>query len=186
MSYLKKKYQQHRQRELAGFVVLQNVNSKDNAIKYMYSKILNMAKSTPPNPFSGMRIADTTFLKDVEGRSPCTVCGKSRKYFCYHCYVPVAELQGRLPSVKLPVSIDIIEHKNEIEGEKKNDLAIQRIDSVEDRTQRNRFKNRWIGPKRSILQKSDRFCPLLIMITTRSEPTGDHFFLKTNIRNNSS
>ncbi|XP_055526275.1 tRNA-uridine aminocarboxypropyltransferase 1 isoform X1 [Wyeomyia smithii] len=116
MSYLKKKYQQHRQRELAGFVVLQNVNSKDNAIKYMYSKILNMAKSTPPNPFSGMRIADTTFLKDVEGRSPCTVCGKSRKYFCYHCYVPVAELQGRLPSVKLPVSIDIIEHKNEIEG----------------------------------------------------------------------
>ncbi|XP_055526277.1 tRNA-uridine aminocarboxypropyltransferase 1 isoform X2 [Wyeomyia smithii] len=116
MSYLKKKYQQHRQRELAGFVVLQNVNSKDNAIKYMYSKILNMAKSTPPNPFSGMRIADTTFLKDVEGRSPCTVCGKSRKYFCYHCYVPVAELQGRLPSVKLPVSIDIIEHKNEIEA----------------------------------------------------------------------
>ncbi|XP_053693501.1 tRNA-uridine aminocarboxypropyltransferase 1 [Sabethes cyaneus] len=76
-----------------------------------------MAELTlPVNPFAGMRIDDTAFLKDVEGRSPCTVCGKSRKFFCYHCYVPVEKLEGRLPSVKLPLAIDIIKHKNEIEG----------------------------------------------------------------------
>ncbi|XP_065072951.1 tRNA-uridine aminocarboxypropyltransferase 1 [Ochlerotatus camptorhynchus] len=70
----------------------------------------------PENPFAGMHIDDTTFLKDVEGRSSCTGCGKSRKFFCYHCYVPVAELQGKLSFVKLPIKIDIIKHKNEIDG----------------------------------------------------------------------
>ncbi|XP_058451813.1 tRNA-uridine aminocarboxypropyltransferase 1 [Malaya genurostris] len=70
----------------------------------------------PENPFLGMRISETGFLKDVEGRSACTVCGKSRKFFCYHCYVPVAALKHRLPFVKLPIQIDIIKHKNEIEG----------------------------------------------------------------------
>nr|XP_019532451.2 DTW domain-containing protein 1-like [Aedes albopictus] len=70
----------------------------------------------PENPFSGMHIDDTAFLKQVEGRSPCTVCGKSRKFFCYHCYVPVAELEDKLRFVKLPIKVDIIKHKNEIEG----------------------------------------------------------------------
>ena len=55
----------------------------------------------PENPFSGMHIDDTAFLKQVEGRSPCTVCGKSRKFFCYHCYVPVAELEDKLRFVKV-------------------------------------------------------------------------------------
>ncbi|XP_001649526.2 DTW domain-containing protein 1 [Aedes aegypti] len=70
----------------------------------------------PENPFSGMHIDDTAFLKDVEGRSSCTVCGKSRKFFCYHCYVPVAELRDKLRFVQLPIKIDIIKHRNEIEG----------------------------------------------------------------------
>ncbi|XP_055597002.1 tRNA-uridine aminocarboxypropyltransferase 1 [Uranotaenia lowii] len=70
----------------------------------------------PENPFAGMCIDDTTFLQDVEGRSSCTRCGKSRKFFCYHCYVPVAELEQKLPFVKLPIKIDVIKHKNEIDG----------------------------------------------------------------------
>ncbi|XP_055642003.1 tRNA-uridine aminocarboxypropyltransferase 1 [Toxorhynchites rutilus septentrionalis] len=72
----------------------------------------------PPvqNPFAGMKILDAEFLKDVPGRSACTVCGKSRKFFCYHCYVPVADLQDKIPFVQLPIQIDIIKHKNEIEG----------------------------------------------------------------------
>lgn len=72
--------------------------------------------ASPENPFSGMHIADTKFLKEVQGRSSCTVCGKSRKFFCYHCYVPVAALQDKLSYVRLPIKIDIIKHKNEIEG----------------------------------------------------------------------
>lgn len=68
------------------------------------------------NPFIGMHILDTAFLQDVQGRSPCVRCSKSRKFFCYHCYLPVAELAGKVPFVKLPIKIDIIKHKNEIEG----------------------------------------------------------------------
>ncbi|XP_039445894.1 tRNA-uridine aminocarboxypropyltransferase 1 [Culex pipiens pallens] len=72
----------------------------------------------PENPFTGMHINDTAFLQDVQGRSPCVRCNKSRKFFCYGsgCYVPVAELTGRVPFVKLPIQIDIIKHRSEIEG----------------------------------------------------------------------
>ncbi|GLV41414.1 uncharacterized protein CBL_06644 [Carabus blaptoides fortunei] len=68
------------------------------------------------NPFEDMRISDTSILNRLDGRSPCPQCGKSRKYFCYTCYVPIAELAGHLPKLKLPIKIDIIKHKNEIDG----------------------------------------------------------------------
>lgn len=57
----------------------------------------------PENPFTGMQINETAFLQDVQGRSPCVRCNKSRKFFCYGsgCYVPVAELTGRVPFVKV-------------------------------------------------------------------------------------
>ncbi|XP_058129850.1 tRNA-uridine aminocarboxypropyltransferase 1 [Anopheles ziemanni] len=69
-----------------------------------------------PDPFEGMSIAPTNFLMDVEGRSACPVCGKSRKFFCYTCYVPVAEIQSSVPRIQLPVKVDVIKHKNEIDG----------------------------------------------------------------------
>nr|XP_023014124.1 DTW domain-containing protein 1 [Leptinotarsa decemlineata] len=67
-------------------------------------------------PFQGMNIADNSILNMLEGRQPCPKCGKSRKFYCYSCYVPIAELEGKLPFVKLPIKIDIIKHKNEIDG----------------------------------------------------------------------
>ncbi|KAB0797519.1 hypothetical protein PPYR_08512 [Photinus pyralis] len=67
-------------------------------------------------PFEGMLINDDAFLNQLEGRYPCPKCSKSRKYFCYTCYVPVSELDGKLPFVKLPLKIDIIKHRNEIDG----------------------------------------------------------------------
>ncbi|XP_313569.6 tRNA-uridine aminocarboxypropyltransferase 1 [Anopheles gambiae] len=79
-----------------------------------------MASTEPsnqrPDPFQGMHIADTDFLMSVEGRSSCTVCGKSRKFFCYTCYVPVPEIAARVPRISLPVKIDVIKHRNEIDG----------------------------------------------------------------------
>uniref|UniRef100_A0A182JPD7 tRNA-uridine aminocarboxypropyltransferase 1 n=1 Tax=Anopheles christyi TaxID=43041 RepID=A0A182JPD7_9DIPT len=69
-----------------------------------------------PDPFEGMHIADTDFLMDVEGRSSCPACGKSRKFFCYTCYVPLAEIASRVPRISLPVKIDVIKHRNEIDG----------------------------------------------------------------------
>ncbi len=44
------------------------------------------------HPFAGLRIADTEALNRQPGREPCPVCSRSRKFFCYTCYVPVASL----------------------------------------------------------------------------------------------
>ncbi|XP_052865659.1 tRNA-uridine aminocarboxypropyltransferase 1 [Anopheles cruzii] len=68
------------------------------------------------DPFEGMEIADTDFLMDVKGRSSCPVCQRSRKFFCYTCYVPVAGIVNRVPRIALPLKVDIIKHKNEIDG----------------------------------------------------------------------
>lgn len=68
------------------------------------------------NPFEFMKIDDNQFLNDVDGRSACSKCSKSRKFFCYTCYVPVEELKNQLPKVQLPIQIDIIKHKREIDG----------------------------------------------------------------------
>lgn len=68
------------------------------------------------NPFDGMKIADTSILDDLKGRHPCPKCNKSRKFFCYTCYVPIEPLQPKLPRIKLPIKIDIIKHRQEIDG----------------------------------------------------------------------
>ncbi|CAL8080777.1 unnamed protein product [Orchesella dallaii] len=66
--------------------------------------------------FKDYKIADNSFLDELEGRSPCPECCKSRKFFCYTCYVPMPPLVGKLPDVKLPIKIDIIKHPLEIDG----------------------------------------------------------------------
>lgn len=74
------------------------------------------AKIEHRNPFEFMKIDDNQLLNDIDGRSACPKCSKSRKFFCYTCYVPVEELKNQLPKVRLPVQIDIIKHKREIDG----------------------------------------------------------------------
>ncbi|XP_032663098.1 DTW domain-containing protein 1 [Odontomachus brunneus] len=66
-------------------------------------------------PFRNLIISDTTILDKVEGRMPCERCFASRKYFCYHCYLPVID-QTYFPRVKLPIKIDIVKHRREIAG----------------------------------------------------------------------
>lgn len=68
------------------------------------------------NPFESVKIDDNTFLNEIDGRSSCRECGKSRKLFCYTCYLPVEEIESRLPLVQLPVQIDIIKHQKEVDG----------------------------------------------------------------------
>ncbi|XP_023178022.1 DTW domain-containing protein 1 [Drosophila hydei] len=75
------------------------------------------AKGKPRKyPFVNMRIADNSVLDTIEGRHNCRHCNRSRKFFCYNCYVPVGELANLLPMVQLPLQIDIIKHKKEIDG----------------------------------------------------------------------
>ncbi|XP_044267163.1 tRNA-uridine aminocarboxypropyltransferase 1 [Tribolium madens] len=68
------------------------------------------------NPFEGFKIDDNSVLGRISGRHACPKCNKSRKFFCYSCYVPIAELEGVLPVVQLPIKIDIIKHRHEIDG----------------------------------------------------------------------
>ncbi|KAM5170693.1 tRNA-uridine aminocarboxypropyltransferase 1 [Mantella aurantiaca] len=74
--------------------------------------------------------SENDFLKDLQvssqevleiaqkkGRSKCPKCNGSRMFYCYTCYVPVESVPiGEIPSVKLPVKIDIIKHPNETDG----------------------------------------------------------------------
>ena len=51
--------------------------------------------------FSDLKIDDVMILDSAETRSPCPKCGRSRKYFCYTCFVAVGALQDKIPSVKV-------------------------------------------------------------------------------------
>ncbi|KAM7362175.1 tRNA-uridine aminocarboxypropyltransferase 1 [Cochliomyia hominivorax] len=67
-------------------------------------------------PFKNMHLADHTVLDTIEGRFDCSKCNRSRKFFCYNCYVPVGNLGDVIPKVRIPIKIDIIKHKKEIDG----------------------------------------------------------------------
>jgi len=58
-------------------------------------------------PFGNYEITDWKVLESMDGRSSCPKCGKSRKYFCYTCYVPVAELEGKIPKMKVDAFLKI-------------------------------------------------------------------------------
>lgn len=55
-------------------------------------------------PFEGMKISDNwKCLSSVDNRTTCPKCCRSRKYFCYNCYVPVADIQEYVPKVKVSI-----------------------------------------------------------------------------------
>ncbi|KAK7078621.1 DTW domain-containing protein 1 [Halocaridina rubra] len=67
-------------------------------------------------PFENMKISCSEFLDDLTEREYCSRCGKSRKYFCYTCYIPVVSITDRVPRLKLPCKVDILKHPKEIDG----------------------------------------------------------------------
>ena len=69
---------------------------------YIWENSLNYVA----NPFiSGLNISPTDHLNLHPDRQPCPVCSKSRKYFCYTCYVPVQCLKEYVPYIKLPIKV---------------------------------------------------------------------------------
>lgn len=74
------------------------------------------ARSRDDKPFEGLKMSNSDILDSLNSRSPCPRCGKSRMYFCYTCYIPVSRLEGRIPTCTLPIKVDIIKHKREIDG----------------------------------------------------------------------
>lgn len=67
---------------------------------------------------SGLLIASHAPLDDAQraGRMKCSRCGASRMFYCYSCCALVGLEPRDVPSVKLPVKIDIIKHPNETDG----------------------------------------------------------------------
>lgn len=75
-----------------------------NALKMSNPKTNESRQSyLDKNPFEGMKIDDNSILDKLEGRHPCPKCGKSRKFYCYSCYVPILELEGKLPTVQVGI-----------------------------------------------------------------------------------
>ncbi|XP_072029647.1 tRNA-uridine aminocarboxypropyltransferase 1-like [Amphiura filiformis] len=68
------------------------------------------------DPFAGLNIDSHESLENIKDRSFCPKCHASRKYFCYTCIIPMPEVASSLPTVSLPVHIDIIKHPREIDG----------------------------------------------------------------------
>lgn len=53
-------------------------------------------------PFKGLKISDGwKMLEKVDSRTTCGMCKKSRKYFCYTCYIPLPGLENYIPKVKV-------------------------------------------------------------------------------------
>lgn len=63
------------------------------------------ARNSDDKPFEGMVISSSEVIEKLTSRSPCPRCGKSRMYFCYSCYVPVTSLEGRIPVLKVVISL---------------------------------------------------------------------------------
>ncbi|KAL4229028.1 DTW domain-containing protein 1 [Mactra antiquata] len=68
------------------------------------------------NPFPDLLIDSSEFLECISGRQKCPKCMKSRKYYCYTCYLPVPEVADKVPYLKLPIKIDVIKHPSEVDG----------------------------------------------------------------------
>ncbi|XP_064013746.1 tRNA-uridine aminocarboxypropyltransferase 1 isoform X2 [Pogoniulus pusillus] len=78
---------------------------------------------TPPsfqdNPLQQLQLASQEVLEKAKksGRSKCPRCSSSRMFYCYTCFVPVETVPTKeIPTVKLPLKIDIIKHPNETDG----------------------------------------------------------------------
>lgn len=51
-------------------------------------------------PFQKLKIKDARILDTIEGRQKCKLCYRSRKFFCYTCYLPVID-KSYFPRVKV-------------------------------------------------------------------------------------
>lgn len=40
-------------------------------------------------------------LDNIKERTSCPKCSKSRKYFCYTCYIPVSSVKSIIPQVSV-------------------------------------------------------------------------------------
>ena len=68
------------------------------------------------NPFATLNISSTAVLDAQCERQPCSLCNKSRKFFCYSCNLPLPAIKDLIPKLELPIHIDIVKHPGEVDG----------------------------------------------------------------------
>ncbi|XP_006793969.1 tRNA-uridine aminocarboxypropyltransferase 1 [Neolamprologus brichardi] len=76
------------------------------------------SRELPSQQLQGLKLASHAVLEEAQqrGRLKCSKCGGSRMFFCYTCCSLVGMSLQDVPTVKLPVKIDIIKHPNETDG----------------------------------------------------------------------
>lgn len=59
------------------------------------------------NPFEGLDISSSDFLNTLENRTICPKCMKSRKFYCYNCFVPVKGIEDLIPRVQVSLNKNV-------------------------------------------------------------------------------
>ncbi|KAJ1862386.1 hypothetical protein LPJ73_000776 [Coemansia sp. RSA 2703] len=63
-----------------------------------------------------LQVDPKTVLDGCGERVACSKCGKKVRFFCYVCCVPVGQLVGKIPQLRLPFKMDILKHSGELDG----------------------------------------------------------------------
>ncbi|KAI8063896.1 DTW domain-containing protein [Gongronella butleri] len=74
------------------------------------------APPSTPSPLEDLQISDDSVLAQTAERTMCPNCAKTVKYFCYRCFEVYGVDRAALPTVHLPVPLDVIKHENELDG----------------------------------------------------------------------
>ncbi|XP_072004379.1 tRNA-uridine aminocarboxypropyltransferase 1 [Engystomops pustulosus] len=106
--------------QCTGRSVLTQLLSGDSGQNNFLSMMSSDKQDTTGNDFlEKLQVSSQVVLETAQkkGRSICPKCNSSRMFYCYTCYVPVESVPtSDIPTVKLPVKIDIIKHPNETDG----------------------------------------------------------------------
>lgn len=84
-----------------------NVADTDNIKKTLTSE--EEQKVIDKTPFHHLKITNTQILDTIEGRKICKRCNKSRKFFCYSCYIPVISKEY-FPTIKVLIIWQVENH----------------------------------------------------------------------------
>ncbi|KAL0088064.1 DTW domain-containing protein [Phycomyces blakesleeanus] len=76
----------------------------------------NLKRSRPDSPFDGLKTSDDSILYETKERQMCPRCKKTVKYFCYRCFDVIGMDRSQIPTVNLPVHLDVIKHERELDG----------------------------------------------------------------------
>lgn len=79
-------------------------------------EIVNDVRLRSSEMLDNLAVDSYQFLDEIVARSSCPKCSKSRKFFCYTCYVPMDEIAAKIPRLKLPIRVDVIKHPREVDG----------------------------------------------------------------------